>query len=575
MRIVSVPFRTNHSTLISPVLSLMYKNVFTIIFQCDNFTVILDFFLKKGKPLSEFMRNQMSEINIYIVVIIIVLGLSAYIVYASRKRKNSWKLFNFFLAGQTMPTRLAGQVYWGNSLALGNGIVFFSSLAVFWGPAALWVQVPWCIGMIFLGRIAPLIGRATEKDTLHGFLAKYIGSKARYIASIVTSFGFILNLGFEVMVGATIIVLLTGRADLMWVLLILLSLFFAAYCNIGGYRANAQTDKIQNYLGLMVIIGLTTAAWFILPPQDSSGAMLTDFFGSLFNFNEVPIWPFISMCTYAFFVQFVDMSNWQNISATRLSGSNWDIDIKRDFKWAAISSFFVPGLLCVMLAYPFLGFGTSDEQFLVDILKYLLPIDQWYSGVLWGFVLFTLFGTMQSTADSFLMASSQTLSWDMIEHQEIKKAIEGHSSDQTLEKEVEPENIHEHPEYRITFKSRARMFPVAIAGGCVLYGLSLLSDNIIQLMFLIFGSQLALLPAVIVCLYAQEKKKKLSPFLANCSLLSIVCGFIFSSSTIFFNTMFPGVVDLAAFFALIPSTIICVTGCVFGEFITPSLEEKK
>lgn len=508
----------------------------------------------------------MSVTNILIVMTIILCGFSFYVIYASRVREGSWKIYNFFIAGQQLPPHLAGQVYWGNSLALGNGIVFFATLTVFWGPAALWVQVPWCIGMYILGRYAaPHIALATQKHTIHGFLDFNIGFKSRYIASVVTSFGFILNMGFEVMVGATLLTLLASREDLMLPALLILALFFAAYCNIGGYRANAKTDKIQNILGLIVVSTLVIYIWsFWRPGSELSNIInisIGSFLSDLFDFSDIPIWGFVSMCLYAFFVQFCDMSNWQNISATSKSGGAWKTDIEKNFKKAALLAFIVPGLLCVLLAYPFIGTGSQGEQFLANILTTVLPVDTALSGVLWGLVLFVLLGTMQSTADSFLMASSQTLSWDVFDRKRVDKVIDNYEAPELTSK-IDENN----EEYRITQRARLAMFPAAVVGTLSLYYLMVYGLNIIQLMFLIFGSQLSLLPALSLSLYAQKNGLRFSKGLKALSAISIVVGFLSCISTIYLNSYIEGVVDLASFFALLPSIFVAGLGFIIFGF---------
>ena len=521
-----------------------------------------------------------SPLVFLIATVIVLFGFGLFILIASTKRRGSHRIFNFFVAGQTLPTDLAGEVYWGNSLALGNGIAFFATLTLFWGPAALWVQVPWVIGMFFLGRVAPLIGQATQRHTLHGFLGKQLGFGARSVTSLVTTFGFVLNMGFEVMIGALLIGYLLGSTEIVWPAIIITALFFAAYCNIGGYRANAVTDKIQNRLGVLVVTALVLYYWVgpsmgIGSDQISQGR--AEFVTSIFDFSSVPIWTFGGMCLYAFFVQFVDMSNWQNISATRLSGANWEVNLRRDFKWAAVKSLIIPGILCVALAAPLAGQNLSDEVVVGELLKGALPTDGIIAGILWGLAMVALLGAMQSTADSFLMASTQTLSWDIFDRKRVEAVldvyddseIQSGSSDQTLpiwdNKTESAENELEKTEYSITRFSRLALFPIALVGSLGLYGIKeFLTDNIIQLMFLIFGSQLALLPATATALWSLRKKRALKSVAKILLVFSIVAGFITSVSTIAFNPSIPGIVDYAPYFALGVSGAIWLFGFVLS-----------
>lgn len=511
-----------------------------------------------------------------IATVIVITGFGLFIAIASLRRKGSHRLFNFFVAGQTLPPSLAGQVYWGNSLALGNGIAFFATLTLFWGPAAFWVQIPWAIGMVLLGYLAPVIGRATKADTIHGFLGKQIGFGSRGLASIVTTFGFVLNLGFEVMIGALLIAYLLGSPSVIIPAIIVIAIFFAAYCNIGGYRANALTDRIQNIFGVIVVGGLVTYYWVFAPETIEQGR--AEFVSSVFDFSGVPIWAFGGMCLYAFFVQFVDMSNWQNISATRLSGSDWKLRIRREFRTAALLSLIVPGALCVALAAPLMGREIADEVVVGELLRGAIPTDGIFAGLLWGGAMLALLGTMQSTADSFLMAATQTASWDLFDRKRVHTALSSYANDDEIiagaadttlpfidyqgeNTELSKANQLERLEYRITRMSRLALFPIAIVGSLSLYLIKVyLTEDIIQLMFLIFGSQLALVPATSIALIALVKGRAINPVAKPILFASILLGFVGGVGTIVFNTVFPGIVDFASYFALGTSSIIAGIG---------------
>lgn len=515
-----------------------------------------------------------------IATVIVIAGFGLFIAVASSRRKGSHRLFNFFVAGQTLPPALAGQVYWGNSLALGNGIAFFATLALFWGPAAFWVQIPWAIGMVLLGYVAPLIGQATQRDTIHGFLGNKIGFGARGLTSLVTTFGFVLNLGFEVMIGALLISYLLGSTEIIIPAIIVISIFFAAYCNIGGYRANALTDRIQNILGVFVVAGLVCYYWVLAPESIVAGRV--EFITTVTDFANVPIWAFGGMCLYAFFVQFVDMSNWQNISATRLSGGDWKKKIRGEFRIAAILSLIVPGALCVALSAPLAGRDLADEAVVGELLLGALPTAGVFAGVIWGFALLALLGTMQSTADSFLMAATQTTSWDLFDRNRVGKALSAYAEDDEIIESSKDLSLPydddgsddldelrgnklERLEYDITRTSRLALFPISLIGSLSLFLISqYLTKDIIQLMFLIFGSQLALVPATTVALIAMKRGAAISSKARPILLASILLGFAAGVSTMFVNPFVPGIVDFASYFSLGSSLAVLLIAWVIS-----------
>ncbi len=466
----------------------------------------------------------MSLLEASIALGIVVLGFLFFIRVAWKGREGSSRIEKFFVGGRNIGVPLYKHATWGTSFAFGNGIFYFVWLGYTMGLFAIWTQVPWCLGFLGLAWILPKIIPETERYTLHGFLGSLFGDKTRRMASIASLIGFLLNLGFEISFGAIVLSALLGMQKLEVIIVLVTAIFAAAYCNIGGYNANVRTDKWQNWFGVFALIFLfflllilkTSDRWNFIPTEILNPSII---FKSLFDYSQTSLPFFLGIVVFSFFFQFVDMTNWQNISANSFvsqSESEQKIQIRRmrlALVKAAIWIFFFPGIFGVLLGYLLKGTeGLTQDTIMVKLILGVIPGEGVIYALVLGLLTAALIATSLSTADSWLIACSQTLSWDNIDYETLKKV--------NFDVTKLDESVHK----RITSKARNLLFVLALIPTGVFYVLSKVWGKVFEFQFIMFSTPLSLFPILMYGLYLRYKKRAPSLALSRSAFFSVLAG---------------------------------------------------
>ena len=150
---------------------------------------------------------------------------------------------------------------------MGRGTWYFATLAYQYGPHVILSQIPWCLSIIGLALLLPLIITNIRGHTLHGFLGRRFGLPTQRIAAVATTIGYFVNGGFELCWASYLFALCIGRPDLRLMIALGLALIVGVYCTIGGYRSNASVDKPHNILGVLSLAGLVVALFIGLRIQ--------------------------------------------------------------------------------------------------------------------------------------------------------------------------------------------------------------------------------------------------------------------------------------------------------------------
>jgi Na+/proline symporter len=360
----------------------------------------------------------------YAVICFLVAGFAWYITIANRNRAST--IEEFFLGGRNISGSLFQNATWGTSFAFNNGIywgIFFGYAA---GLNALWVNGSWALGFVGLSFLLPRLVAPTERFTLHGFLGDKFGPRVRIMASIASSTVMIFNIGAEIVFASIFISYFLGSPALEVAIAIVIAIFSASFVGVGGYRANAAIDTYQNMLSagalafliclcavnasvlsaptvlivsLMSLLPLLvyailsirapseyyryelacllgTAAFssllVALVFNNTGGVAAFDTGKLLTSFGPYSGWYMASVVVFQFAYQFVDTSNWQNISARRLtllpieSGPNSEENAQRGvqdtipavrmaagLRVAAVRIFLAPIFLATLLGIAF------------------------------------------------------------------------------------------------------------------------------------------------------------------------------------------------------------------------------
>eukprot|EP01012_Entosiphon_sulcatum_P024636 TRINITY_DN29825_c0_g1_i1.p1 TRINITY_DN29825_c0_g1~~TRINITY_DN29825_c0_g1_i1.p1 ORF type:complete len:449 (-),score=3.52 TRINITY_DN29825_c0_g1_i1:15-1268(-) len=347
-----------------------------------------------------------------------------------------------------------------------------------------------------------------------------------------------------------------GSDKLVYPMLIATSIVFGTYCSIGGYMANCRTDKIQSIMGMIAICLLCVLLSYKLESTEGLiASVIMSVMCAIFSFSEnyskvhvlkkynlqeianivsvvalvvtciflfytsknnvtgishpvklfsskmPPISLIMGLTTFMLFFNSVDMANWQSISANSNVDKSEHKDIKLAFLRSAIYMLWFPAfcgtlLGCLSHAFP----SLTDVNLFPAAISNSLPssVGPIISGLVFGFIFFGLFSTSLSSADSYLMAAANTLSWDLFKYKEYKK-IQG-TNDMAIKAELEK---------KFTDDIRTKLIFLALFMTCSFAALYLLAgSSLFSFQFIMYGSALSLFPSVMYGLYLQNKNNK-------------------------------------------------------------------
>jgi Na+/proline symporter len=454
------------------------------------------------------------------LLVLFVTGLGfAYYIFLAQKQKSS-RVEEFFVAGRNIGSALFTQTTWGSSFAFGNSIFYAVWLGYTIGLSAFWIQALWAIGMICYALLLPRLIVFTENYTLHGFLGSLYGPWCRITASLVSVIGLLILLGFEVSFVAQYFAQVTNVQHLEWLVVLAMATFVATFCNIGGFKANTVTDRLSNFIALGAMLGLLIMMIYKNSSQLAVGFSPSALWNSATDFSSQSA---IYLTGLAFFALFniVDMTNWQSVSANSLNAdfSPASQEQRKKMKWAMFKAtgWF---MIAPVLTGTFLGYmlrvlkqGTEDQSiFMSKMVLDLLPAGSLLAAAILAVITFAFMAASLAGTDSWLLASTQTLSWDLIDYEKFKATGFKVSKFDQLSHE------------KITNRARLILMLVGIGGASIIYYISkYVWDQVFALQFVIFGGGLAMLPSLLFGIFIGNPSK--SRILSISAVTSIVAGY--------------------------------------------------
>jgi Na+/proline symporter len=499
------------------------------------------------------------NVNIFQVGLTVAVGFAFVIYVAWRQREASWKINTFFLGGRNIGAPLSAQTYWGSSFSFANGIIYFAVLAYFYGLSVIWFQVLWVIGIWVLAWRLPQLLEITDRYTLHGFLGSLFGPSARKMASLVTITGFMGFFAYEVAISTEVVSEVLGIKSGVALLSLLVGVYVAAHADVGGYAGTARTDRVQNLLGMIVVI-LVIYYLIAFPNNFVNRTNLTPskIVESFFDLSSVP-WPiWLGVLSFAPFVNVVDMSHWQTIAANT-KGTSTDI---RNLKWGIIKSgwwmIIFPAATGAFIGYLWRGVtGIADANILPASIGGLPGQSGELSGFVGGFVILGLLALGFSSAAGYLVASVQTASWDLRHYELIFR-----DKDQALS---------EYEERSIVFEARLILYVFAIASLILfLVARHVVGDQkILPLQFVLVGIVVSLFPATTYGLWLNLYGKQANASTSRLMVASIAGGYI-SGIAIYFKPVILGG-DLNDVFQWSPVAALAVSGIIAAIVVVRDL----
>lgn len=435
------------------------------------------------------MKNPTIEESLTALLVILI-GFYVYVLIAWRSKSNQWTLSSFFLGGKKIGVRPTKHTNWGIGFAFANGIWFCATLAYKFGWTVLVIQLIWSCSIAALGFFLRPYLTASRDETIHGYLGVVYGSGARIIACLATTIGYVMTCGFEVYYSSEILSRSIGQLELAVPFSIVLAILFGSYCMIGGYEANVRTDRPQNILGALTMSVLVLVLFACLWPKIGSAPDQRTW-ATLFR-ATIPPWDMLlGLGVFLSVFNLVDMANWQSISAnSELPDSQKKVIPWAYYKSAAYQMVF-PSLAGGLVGCGLRVFdGLQDGDLFPTVFGSLLPgLEPLTRGVFLGAILLGCISLTLSSADSFLMAAANTLSWDLFKHHEYREIALT-----TTVNRAESEK-----EYVLSV--RRWLIPLAIAMVLIFWRVYIfVPDKVFQLQFIMYGSALSLAPGLFYAL---------------------------------------------------------------------------
>ncbi len=407
--------------------------------------------------------------------VILFIGLLFFVQLAWKRRTESFKVRNFFLGGGSVGPELTEQSSIGLTFAWMGGTWFFTILAYQNGPWVTLLQLPWCFSIILLALLFRRIKSVIGLNTIHGYLGYAYSPRTQVVAAIATTIGYLINTGFEVFWSSLMLAHCLGAPGLALQFAAVLVMVCAIYCMIGGYVANATTDKPQNVVGVISLaILITFVVWDLSLPNSLlwacgifvAGAVAYSVFSYLtphlsnrhsnriqsivavlyalvaiavtiflvlsdnslttassqseianLHNTMLPLPLIVGILSFQLIFNAIDMANWQQVAANSMISDSTIPAVR----WAIIRSamylLWFPALGGVLLgcALRFADLQVQNETIFAIAFTHVLPdYPGIMRGILLGVITLGFISTTLSTADSYLMSAAQTLATDIV-----------------------------------------------------------------------------------------------------------------------------------------------------------------
>jgi Na+/proline symporter len=420
------------------------------------------------------------NITAYIAVFAaVLLPAVLYFTAAYRERKNITDIRDFFPLKRSISTGEYRSTTIAAGMSLATVIIAFINLAPDMGMTLFVSVISYSVSFLLLYFCAGRIMEANpENDTIQAYLGKsYNSNSVKYIALFFSLIGYISIFSMELLVGVTVLQPFLGEKVLAFALVYLV--FIIIYSLMSGYKAIIATDRWQ--LRFIIVGFFSLFALAIVQTQRMPGINIPMIL-SLMAKSWVPAWPFIIGIVFMNLpAPISDAGTWQRLCSTR------DIrSAKRGL--LQIAPFFVAlWAFFVLLACYHWHLAASQEFEAVrkPLINYIMELFA-TSGPLFTILLFFfvlgLFSAMISTADSLLIVTGQIFSIDIMKLSPV-------SSEPIL----------------VMRKARSAIALIAILSFAVFTVLHFLHFDVVQLVFAIYGAQLAMFPSVFFALFFAGK----------------------------------------------------------------------
>ena len=338
------------------------------------------------------------------IILAYMVMIAAVGILSQRKVKNTK---DYYVAGRSLPTfalmaTICASVIGGSAL-IGKGGYAYNG-----GVICIAIGLPYMIGMFIFSAFSGKISHVGHKygfTSMSEMMGYRFGKIVKYITAIMVAYTSMATVGAQISATGTIISTIGGDNVSYLVGALIATVIFVAYTASSGLFGVVYTDIIQ-FIVLMAFI------YILLPIKGISavgglGELITNTDPAKWDWNLSP--EIITLIVTNFVMTIAGAEFWQRAFAAKdrkaaFKGQFWGTSV---YAVTIVITMFI-GLAAALL-YPTLveDYGTADYAIPVMIVK-LLPAG------LAGLTLAGLLSVMMSSADSYLLVSTQAIIGDII-----------------------------------------------------------------------------------------------------------------------------------------------------------------
>lgn len=434
-----------------------------------------------------------------IVILAVMLPAGFYVFLSLRELKNIGGLRDFFPLTHFLGSEKYGRSTAASGISLATIILVLINLSPVFGFGLFVTIASYAASFVLLYFVAPIILRANpENDTIQTYLGKkYDSPRIRNGAVFFTFIGYMSIFAMELLVGVEVLRAFFGDNVIVFSMIYLA--FIILYSLIAGFRAIVATEQWQIRFILIAIFSLFVV--FLMLPDSSETGSAFNTLSTAWSNSILPISFAIGIIALNLPATISDSGTWQRLCSTRTEN-----DAKKGLVRAIIlfmlmwGALIIAGTLIATKAGILGSFDPSSQSLMSFIMEFLAEPSLPRQILLFIFVL-GLFAAMITTADSLLLVAGQLWSVDVLNLR-----------------------AREISETRKVRTARFVLGAIAIAAFGIFYIFKILELDIVQLIFAIYGAQLAMFPAVSAALFLKNSFSL--PTLKFGAGISVICGFI-------------------------------------------------
>lgn len=438
----------------------------------------------------------MSLASKWAVYLAIFLPAALYLIRSWFIRKQVKGIEDFFPLKRQLSTPQYRSTTVAAGMSLATVMIYFLNLAPFLGMALFVSVVSFCASIVFLYFLIPKIMDANPDNlTVQSFLGNtYQSTSVKKCALFFSLIGYLSIFSMELLVGVSILAPFFGNKVVLFASLYLG--FLLIYALMSGYKAIVATDRLQLAFIVLSILGLL--GYLLYLNREPGFLDLAAFKGRLRSAWAAPLSFYLGITFLNLPAPVSDAGTWQRVCSCK--------DSKTAQK-GLVGVFFLFILLWSALILLGNAFSVSsiptqfaDMPMISGIIASMGQIESVAGGLIVLVFMLGLFSAMVSTADSLLIAAGQVFVIDVLK---VSRKDEASTA---------------------LKKSRLAMLVLALGSFLLFVVFQFLKLDVVNLVFAIYGAQLAMVPAVFTGLIS--KKLRADPARGRlAALLSITIGF--------------------------------------------------